>query len=60
VDGKQRDPIQSNGETFRIARHELGAWLKVEGGGDDDCREAAFLFEEATDLAFRLLAVIRK
>ena len=60
LDGKQRGPIKSNGDTFRVARHELGAWLKVDDGDDDDCREAAFYFEEATDLAFKLLAVIRR
>jgi hypothetical protein len=60
LDGKQRGPIESNGDIFRVARHELGAWLNVDDGGDDDCRQAAFYFEEATDLAFRLLAVIRR
>jgi hypothetical protein len=59
MNGKHRDPIQADGRTFRIARHELGASLKIEDGHDDICREAAFLFEEAADLAFKLSRTIR-
>ena len=60
LDGKFREPIQSNGHIFRVARHELGAWLKVDDGGDGNCRETALLFEEASDLSLRMLAVIRR
>jgi hypothetical protein len=54
MNGKHRDPIQADGRTFRITRHELGASLKIEDVRDDTCREAAFLFEEAADLALKL------